>query len=112
MIFVGFGFLMTFLKRYSYGGVGFNFLIASFGLQWALLMQGWFHSLDLTTGKIYIGIERTVINTYIALASSVLTAYAMSSLFQKRGKLDMVHMQSQNLLKISIIGYISYNIHE
>ncbi|MEQ2158825.1 hypothetical protein GOODEAATRI_016213, partial [Goodea atripinnis] len=35
------------------------------------------------------GQHRTVINTYIALASSVLTAYAMSSLFQKRGKLDM-----------------------
>lgn len=58
MIFVGFGFLMTFLKRYSFGGVGFNFLIAAFGIQWALLMQGWFHSLDHTTGKIYIGVER------------------------------------------------------
>ncbi len=58
MIFVGFGFLMTFLKRYSFGGVGFNFLIAAFGLQWALLMQGWFHSLDPATGKIYIGVER------------------------------------------------------
>ncbi|MED6268096.1 Ammonium transporter Rh type C 2 [Characodon lateralis] len=228
MIFVGFGFLMTFLKRYSYGGVGFNFLIASFGLQWALLMQGWFHSLDLTTGKIYIGIEslinadfccagsliafgallgkvspvqlmvvtlfgvtlfaveeyiildllhcrdaggsmvihcfggyyglaiswvlyrpnlhqskrlqgssyhsdlfamigtlflwmfwpsfnsaitdrgdgqhRTVINTYIALASSVLTAYAMSSMFQKRGKLDMVHIQNASLAGAVAMG--------
>lgn len=60
MIFVGFGFLMTFLKRYSFGGVGFNFLIASFGLQWALLMQGWFHSLDPITGKILIGVEKYV----------------------------------------------------
>lgn len=60
MIFVGFGFLMTFLKRYSFGGVGFNFLIAAFGLQWALLMQGWFHSLDPVDGKIKIGIERYV----------------------------------------------------
>ncbi|CAF99542.1 unnamed protein product, partial [Tetraodon nigroviridis] len=58
MIFVGFGFLMTFLQRYSFGGVGFNFLIAAFGVQWALLMQGWFHSLDHSTGKIYIGIEK------------------------------------------------------
>lgn len=58
MIFVGFGFLMTFLKRYSFGGVGFNFLIAAFGLQWALLMQGWFHALNPETGKITIGVER------------------------------------------------------
>ena len=58
MIFVGFGFLMTFLKRYSFSAVGFNFLIAAFGIQWALLMQGWFHSLDPMDGKIKIGIER------------------------------------------------------
>lgn len=59
MIFVGFGFLMTFLKRYSFGAVGFNFLIAAFGIQWALLMQGWFHSLE-KDGKIHIGIEQYV----------------------------------------------------
>ncbi|XP_047211052.1 ammonium transporter Rh type C-like 2 isoform X1 [Girardinichthys multiradiatus] len=220
MIFVGFGFLMTFLKRYSFGGVGFNFLIAAFGLQWALLMQGWFRSLG-TDGNITIGIEnlinadfcvagcliaygallgkvspvqlmvltlfgitlfaveefiiltvihardaggsmvihtfggyyglaiswmlyrpnldqssrlqgsvyhsdvfamigtlflwmfwpsfnsaitdhgdgqhRAVINTYLALASTVLTAMAVSSIFQKHGKLDMVHIQNATL---------------
>jgi len=58
MIFVGFGFLMTFLKRYSFGGVGFNFLIAAFGIQWALLMQGWFHYLDSDDWKIKIGVEK------------------------------------------------------
>jgi ammonium transporter Rh len=41
MMFIGFGFLMTFLKRYGYSSVGFNFLIASFVLQWALLVRGW-----------------------------------------------------------------------
>lgn len=58
MIFVGFGFLMTFLKRYSFGAVGFNFLIAAFGIQWALLMQGWFHAFDKEDWKIKIGIEK------------------------------------------------------
>lgn len=58
MIFVGFGFLMTFLKRYGFGAVGFNFIIAAFGLQWALLMQGWFHSLDPVDGLIKIGVEK------------------------------------------------------
>ncbi|XP_031419000.1 ammonium transporter Rh type C 1 [Clupea harengus] len=221
MIFVGFGFLMTFLKRYSFSAVGFNFLIAAFGIQWALLMQGWFHSLDPMDGKIKIGIEslinadfcvagcliaygavlgkvspvqllvmtlfgvtlfaveeyiilniihakdaggsmvihtfgayyglsiswvlyrpnleqskhlqgsvyhsdvfamigtlflwmfwpsfnsaitdhgdgqhRAAINTYLSLASTVLTAYAISSLFEKRGKVDMVHIQNSTL---------------
>ena len=51
---------MTFLKRYSFGAVGFNFLVAAFGIQWALLMQGWFHSLG-EDGKIRIGIERYIL---------------------------------------------------
>ncbi|XP_075431288.1 ammonium transporter Rh type C isoform X2 [Ascaphus truei] len=58
MIFVGFGFLMTFLQRYGFGGVGFNFLLAAFGVQWAILMQGWFHTFQ--NGKILIGIESLI----------------------------------------------------
>lgn len=56
MIFVGFGFLMTFLQRYGFSSVGFNFLIAAFSLQWATLMQGFFHGLH--HGKIHVGVER------------------------------------------------------
>lgn len=40
MVFVGFGFLMTFLRRYGYSGVGFNFLLAAIIIQWAVICQG------------------------------------------------------------------------
>ncbi|XP_072404830.1 ammonium transporter Rh type B-A-like [Chiloscyllium punctatum] len=59
MIFVGFGFLMTFLKKYGFGSVGFNFLLASFSLQWATLVQGWLHSMG-EDGKIHVGIESMI----------------------------------------------------
>lgn len=39
MIFIGFGFLMTFLKRYGYGAVGFNMLLAAVTIQWAMLVE-------------------------------------------------------------------------
>ncbi|GAV08643.1 hypothetical protein RvY_18305-2 [Ramazzottius varieornatus] len=42
MIFIGFGFLMTFMRRYGYGGVGFNFILASLVTQWSILMRGFF----------------------------------------------------------------------
>ncbi|KAK5891726.1 hypothetical protein CesoFtcFv8_012174 [Champsocephalus esox] len=58
MIFIGFGFLMTFLQRYGFSSVGFNFLIASFALQWATLMQGFFHGMH--GGKIHIGVESMI----------------------------------------------------
>lgn len=61
MIFIGFGFLMTFLQRYGFSSVGFNFLIAAFALQWATLMQGFFHGMH--DGKIQIGVERYVYQT-------------------------------------------------
>lgn len=34
MMFIGFGFLMTFLRKYGFGSISFNFLICGFGLQW------------------------------------------------------------------------------
>ncbi|CAC5421733.1 SLC42A [Mytilus coruscus] len=40
MIFVGFGFLMTYLKRYGYSAVGVNLLIGAFVLQWAIIIRG------------------------------------------------------------------------
>lgn len=57
MIFIGFGFLMTFLKRYGFSSVGVNLLLAAFGLQWGLLMQGFWH---LDHGKIKINIFKYV----------------------------------------------------
>lgn len=43
MIVVGFGFLMTFLKRYSWSSLGFNFLFTAFTVQWSMLVQGFFN---------------------------------------------------------------------
>lgn len=43
MIFVGFGFLMTFLKKYSYSALGFNLFLAAIVIQWAFLCQNFYH---------------------------------------------------------------------
>uniref|UniRef100_A0A8C6UV88 Rh family C glycoprotein n=1 Tax=Neogobius melanostomus TaxID=47308 RepID=A0A8C6UV88_9GOBI len=103
MIFVGFGFLMTFLKRYSFGGVGFNFLIASFGLQWALLMQGWFHALDPATGKITIGIEG-LINADFCCAGSLIAYGALL------GKISPVQCLVVTLFGVTLFAVEEYII--
>ncbi|NP_001254575.1 ammonium transporter Rh type C [Gasterosteus aculeatus] len=103
MIFVGFGFLMTFLKRYSFGGVGFNFLIGAFGLQWALLMQGWFHALDPTTGKISIGVEG-LINADFCVAASLIAYGALL------GKVSPVQLMVVTLFGVTLFAVEEYII--
>lgn len=39
MIFVGFGFLMTFLKKYGFSSVGYNFVVSAFAIQWGILVM-------------------------------------------------------------------------
>ncbi|KAJ1176525.1 hypothetical protein NDU88_001803 [Pleurodeles waltl] len=40
MIFLGFGFLFAFMRRYGFSGIAFNLLIAAVGVQWAVIMDG------------------------------------------------------------------------
>ena len=58
MMFIGFGFLMTFLKKYGYGSVGFNMLIAVYVTEWALLVRGWLEQGIGNFGKFKIGIPK------------------------------------------------------
>ena len=60
MMFIGFGFLMTFLKRYGYSSVGFNFLVAAYVLEWAILVRGWLSSVEegRYDGKFLISIPK------------------------------------------------------
>lgn len=37
MIFVGFGFLMTFLRKMDYSSIGFTLLVAAFSIEWTIL---------------------------------------------------------------------------
>jgi ammonium transporter Rh len=70
MIFIGFGFLMTFLKKYGYSAVALNFLIAAITLQWATLCQGFFHGLEgsdsihVSITKYYAHINECLMDDY------------------------------------------------
>uniref|UniRef100_A0AAR2KVP2 Ammonium transporter AmtB-like domain-containing protein n=1 Tax=Pygocentrus nattereri TaxID=42514 RepID=A0AAR2KVP2_PYGNA len=65
MIFIGFGCLLSFFQRYGFGGMVFNFLTATFAIQWAILIQGFFHF--YYDGKIHLGVIN-LINAEFACA--------------------------------------------
>ncbi|XP_012638694.1 ammonium transporter Rh type C isoform X2 [Microcebus murinus] len=93
MVFVGFGFLMTFLQRYGFSAVGFNFLLAAFGIQWALLMQGWFHHVE--DRYIILGIEN-LINADFCVASVCVAFGAVL------GKVSPVQLLIMTLLQVTL----------
>ncbi|XP_053608700.1 ammonium transporter Rh type B-A isoform X2 [Plodia interpunctella] len=70
MIFIGFGFLMTFLKKYCYSALGFNWFLAALVIQWALLCQNFFH---LHNGKIEI--TKAVLLEADIMAATVLITF-------------------------------------
>ncbi|KAM3603644.1 uncharacterized protein V6R79_026392 [Siganus canaliculatus] len=94
MIFIGFGFLMTFLKRYGFSSVGVNLLLAAFGLQWGLLMQGFWHMHDNT---IKISIFK-IINADFSTATVLISFGAVL------GKTSPVQLLIMTILEITIFA--------
>lgn len=95
MIFVGFGFLMTFLQRYGFSSVGFNFLIAAFSLQWATLMQGFFHGMH--HGKIHVGVN-SMINADFCTGSVLISFGAVL------GKTSPVQMLVMAIFEVTLFA--------
>lgn len=72
MIFFGFGFLMTFLHKYSWGGIGMNYLIAVVVIQWAVLVNGFWHQVyDAHWKQIYVSIPTLITSDFAAGAALI-----------------------------------------
>ncbi|XP_063904863.1 ammonium transporter Rh type A isoform X3 [Zophobas morio] len=95
MIFVGFGFLMTFLRRYGYSAVGFNFLLGALIIQWALLCQG-FYQLN-ENNKIKLGIE-SLFKADIAAATVLISMGAVL------GRTSYMQLLVMGVLEIAVFA--------
>jgi ammonium transporter Rh len=70
MIFVGFGFLMVFLKTHCWTSVGFNFIIACWAIQLNIIVQKTWHMIlvDGAFEKIHITMESLITGDFAAAA--------------------------------------------
>lgn len=66
MIFVGFGFLMVFLKAHSWTSVGYNFLVSCYALQLTIILAGFWHQaiVDRKFHKITLDIPSLIIGDF------------------------------------------------
>ncbi|CAL1277257.1 unnamed protein product [Larinioides sclopetarius] len=94
MIFVGFGFLMTFLKKYGFSAVGLNFLLAAISVQWAIIMQGVWSMQD---GRIPINITNLISGNF----ASATVLISFGALLGKTSPLQLVIM---SILEITIFA--------
>ncbi|XP_076366995.1 ammonium transporter Rh type A-like isoform X2 [Tachypleus tridentatus] len=94
MIFIGFGFLMTFLKKYGYSAVGLNMLLACIAVQWGIIMQNVWHTHH---GKLYINVY-SLINAEFGSATVLISYGALL------GKLSPIQLVVMCMIEITIFG--------
>lgn len=75
MIFVGFGFLMTFLRKHTWSAVGYNMLVAVVAIQGSILINGFIHQLFANHGWHTIEIDTETLIKGDFAAGAVLISF-------------------------------------
>ncbi|XP_061486214.1 ammonium transporter Rh type A-like [Rhineura floridana] len=65
MLLVGLGLLLAFMKGYGVSAVAYNFLLANFSTQWALVIQGFVHHCH--HGKVHLGLYNILTAEFAAV---------------------------------------------
>jgi len=104
MIFIGFGFLMTFLKRYGFSAVGLNLLIAALVIQWATLVGGWLMHFHHNT--IHINMESLILAEFAA--ATVLISYG--AVLGKLNALQLLVMAVIEIVLFQVNEYFVFNV--
>lgn len=101
MIFVGFGCLLAFFRFYGFSGMVFNFLTATFAIQWAILIQGFFQFYH--GGKIHLGVIN-LLNAEFACAVVLISFGAVL------GKTSPVQLLVMALLEIPVFSVTEWAV--
>lgn len=85
MIYIGFGFLMVFLKSFSWSAVGFNYLLSAWAFQWAILVLGFWYSVFGDFDRIHLDVNTLVAGDFAAASCMIMFGAVL-------GKADLVQM--------------------
>ncbi|XP_034388078.1 ammonium transporter Rh type B-like [Cyclopterus lumpus] len=101
MIFIGFGCLLAFFRFYGFSGMVFNFLTATFAIQWAILIQGFFQF--YYDGQIHLGVIN-LLNAEFACAVVLISFGAVI------GKTSPVQLLVMALLEIPVFAVTEWAV--
>ncbi|TDG53307.1 hypothetical protein AWZ03_000122 [Drosophila navojoa] len=103
MIFIGFGFLMTFLRKYGYSATGYTLFMAALVVQWSVLMKGFLH---MEGGKISLSLE-SIIDADIAAAVPLIS---MGALLGRTTPIQLLCMSIVEVALFAANEYLALNI--
>ncbi|CAF0958987.1 unnamed protein product [Adineta ricciae] len=95
MMFIGFGYLMTFLRRYSFSSVGFNFILCAFTLEWAVIVRGYLFDWNTTNQKFIVDVQSLTTADFVS-------ASILISMGAVLGKANPVQLILMALLEVPI----------
>ncbi|KAL9951041.1 hypothetical protein ACROYT_G043633 [Oculina patagonica] len=110
MVYVGFGFLMTFLKKYGFGAVGYNFFIAALMTQWGTIVTGCFKKI-YAEGHEHIELSvQTLVTSEFAAATVLITYGAVLGKVSRLqlliiGTLEIVFYAINEMIAIKFLQY-------
>nr|XP_057911825.1 rh50-like protein [Doryrhamphus excisus] len=108
MIFIGFGCLLAFCRFYGFSGMVFNFLTATFAIQWAIVIQGFFQFYH--DGKIHLG----VINLLYAEFACAVVLISFGAVLGKTSPVQLLVMAALEIpvfsaVEWAVLKYIRIN---
>ncbi|KAL4229279.1 hypothetical protein ACF0H5_012319 [Mactra antiquata] len=106
MIFVGFGFLMTFLKKYGYSSVSINMYLASLLAQWAFFVRGCIYNGVFLGNKFQVKLEEMVTADF-AVATILIS---FGAVLGKTSPLQLLIMGMIEVVVAQINGYICHSL--
>lgn len=110
IVFFGVGLLMTFLKKYGYSGVGYNFFIAALLSQWGAIVNGCFNQIYID-GKdhIEIGLRSLISAEYAAVTVLISFGVVLGKVSRLQllviGILEILFYAVNNLLAVKYLKY-------
>lgn len=104
MIWIGFGFLMTFLKRYGQSAIGLTFLVGAILVQVAMICEGVMHMHK--NSKAYLSLS-SLLSADVAVATPLIS---MGALLGKTTYIQLVFMGILELIMFTVNKYVGEHI--
>ncbi|KAJ8318569.1 hypothetical protein KUTeg_003660 [Tegillarca granosa] len=71
IVFIGFGFVMTFLRKYGYSAITFNLVIACVVIQWAIVFRGLIYGNVFEGKRFTLGIKELLSADFAAITVTI-----------------------------------------